>query len=554
MHRRAVPRRARQRPSWAPRTSDRAPAPAAARSRPGLQHGPAGGPGLGLRVRRRRLGRAPTSSAACAATSDYGLFFTISDIPQIAEPASGRKLTLLGRAGRPQRRRAGAAAQRRSSRPDRVPAIQTTKLPSPPTPARRRPRLSTRRSTGASGCDLVPFAPSIAVTPATTQRDARPGRRSTCTCRRPGPRRHRERARQGRGRHAAARPDAEPVGRQRPRGVQRRAVRQGHATTPVACPAASKVGTVVDHLAHAPRAAHRRGLRRPAARRQPLPHLRRRRRASAISREARGHGHARPGDRPAHDDVRRQPAAAVHRLQADVRRRPARGRSPRRSSCGAAKTTSSLTPWSGTRRRDADERVHGRRRRRGRGVRGRRRSRSASRPARQNSQAGAFTPVHASTSRATTASSTCRRSRCASRPACSACSRACRSAARPTPPPGPARRRAASAPRRPPPAPGSEPFALSGPGQPHRSLQGRAVRPVDRDPRDRRPVRPRHRRRARRDPRRPGRRAPDDRLRPAADDPPGHPAAPAQRHGRDRPRALHLQPDELLAARRSAAR
>ena len=117
-------------------------------------------------------------------------------------------------------------------------------------------------------------------------------------------------------------------------------------------------------------------------------------------------------------------------------------------------------------------------------------------------------------------------------PGCSACSSACRSAARPTRRAAPARPPRASARRASSRGAGPQPFALSGPVYLTGPYNGAPVRPVDRDPRDRRPLRPRHRRGARGDPRRPGRLAPDDRRRRAAADPAGHPAAPARGHGR----------------------
>ena len=80
---------------------------------------------------------------------------------------------------------------------------------------------------------------------------------------------------------------------------------------------------------------------------------------------------------------------------------------------------------------------------------------------------------------------------------------------------------------------------------PHRSLPGRAVRAVDRDPLDRRAVRPRHRNHARQDRNRPAYGADHHHVAAAAADPRWRPDRPAADRLRGRPRTLHDQPDQL---------
>ncbi len=98
---------------------------------------------------------------------------------------------------------------------------------------------------------------------------------------------------------------------------------------------------------------------------------------------------------------------------------------------------------------------------------------------------------------------------------------------------------------------GPDPYTETGQRLHHRPLRRCAVRPVDRDPRRRRPIRPRPRRRALHDQRRPAHRCGDDRQH-ATHDRPGHrhapsgvPAATPADHRARRPARLRVQPHQL---------
>jgi hypothetical protein len=100
-------------------------------------------------------------------TSDYGLFFTISNVPQVSNLRRS-KLTFFGI---PADRNAGGGARVPFiTLPTACAGIQTTKLTVESYAGETRTATSPT-SQGASGCELVPFAPSIGVTPDTTQQD-----------------------------------------------------------------------------------------------------------------------------------------------------------------------------------------------------------------------------------------------------------------------------------------------------------------------------------------------------------------------------------------------
>ena len=94
--------------------------------------------------------------------------------------------------------------------------------------------------------------------------------------------------------------------------------------------------------------------------------------------------------------------------------------------------------------------------------------------------------------------------------------------------------------------PGPTPYAFSGPGLHDRSVQRRAVRPVDRRPGGRGSVQPRHGRDALDDQHRPDHGAGDRDARPA-DDRQGRPGAPAVAQRGRQQAGLPVQPDQLRA-------
>jgi hypothetical protein len=99
---------------------------------------------------------------------DFGLFFTISDIPQAANIVES-KLTFFGN---PAARNAGGGTPAPFIRlPTFCAGPQTTTLTVTSWMGASDRRTDTT-DTGATGCDQVPFAPTIAMTPSTTQRDA----------------------------------------------------------------------------------------------------------------------------------------------------------------------------------------------------------------------------------------------------------------------------------------------------------------------------------------------------------------------------------------------
>src|SRR3954447_18208588 len=100
-------------------------------------------------------------------TSDYGLFFTISDVPQVANLRRS-KLTFFGI---PADRNGGGGARKPFiTLPTACAGIQTTKL-TVESYAGETKTAASPTSQGASGCNLVPFSPSIGVPPDTTQQD-----------------------------------------------------------------------------------------------------------------------------------------------------------------------------------------------------------------------------------------------------------------------------------------------------------------------------------------------------------------------------------------------
>lgn len=108
-------------------------------------------------------------------TTDYGLFFTI-DVPELPPPGlslSHSKLTFYGDPGDPIWT-TGANHAPFIRLPTYCAGIQTTKL-TIDTYEGHTYSLEDQTDTGASGCDLVPFAPSLSVVPSTTQRDAPTG-------------------------------------------------------------------------------------------------------------------------------------------------------------------------------------------------------------------------------------------------------------------------------------------------------------------------------------------------------------------------------------------
>ncbi|MEA2480084.1 MAG: hypothetical protein QOJ07_2006, partial [Thermoleophilaceae bacterium] len=100
-------------------------------------------------------------------TSDFGLFFTISNVPQIANLRRS-KLTFFGIPA--DRNGGGGARIPFITLPTACLGIQNTKLTVESYAGETKTALSPT-SQGASGCGLVPFAPSIGVTPDTTQQD-----------------------------------------------------------------------------------------------------------------------------------------------------------------------------------------------------------------------------------------------------------------------------------------------------------------------------------------------------------------------------------------------
>jgi hypothetical protein len=106
-------------------------------------------------------------------TGDYGLFFTISDVPQGIN-MSHSKLTFFGD---PAAHGTGAAHAPFIRLPTTCAGPQTTKLTIETYEGHTYTRTDSTKDDngdpiGATGCDQVPFAPSLAVTPSTTQRDA----------------------------------------------------------------------------------------------------------------------------------------------------------------------------------------------------------------------------------------------------------------------------------------------------------------------------------------------------------------------------------------------
>ena len=397
---------------------------------------------------------------------DYGLFFEIFDIP--ASPQLIRsKLTFWGVPADPAHDAERGAALP-ADVPRRRPAEQRRPRPVHHEPdvlradaedlpdrhrAHRREgrRQSTRRRSAPAAATPVPFAPSMSVTPATTKRDSPTGlgvKLSVPQSLDPDElgSAHVKQA-------SVTLPPGLTLNPSAANGLDSCSDAQfdkPSAARPGAARRRRKIGNVSVASHTIPSPADRLRLCRPAARRQPLPHLRPRRRPRH-QREAGGQGHARPGDRAAHDDVLRQPAAAVHRLHPELRPRPACPSSPRRWPAARPPRPARWRrgPASPRRRRAARSPSTPTARA---GPAARRRSRSASRPppARRRREPSARSR---STSPATTGTPTCRRSRCASRRGCWACCAASRAAPRPTRRAARARRRAASAPRRRPPAP-----------------------------------------------------------------------------------------------------
>ena len=92
------------------------------------------------------------------------------------------------------------------------------------------------------------------------------------------------------------------------------------------------------------RPAARLRLPRPAAARQPLPHLPRRRRLRH-PRQAGRHGHPGPGDRPADDHLHKPAAEPADRLQHALLRLRARASSRPRPSAAPTRSPRTFTPW-----------------------------------------------------------------------------------------------------------------------------------------------------------------------------------------------------------------
>jgi hypothetical protein len=97
--------------------------------------------------------------------SDYGLFFTISNIPQLANLTS----SVLSFWGVPSQHASGASTKPFISLPTECGVPGTTKLTVEPYVGPTR--TATYDSAPATGCDQVPFDPSIDVAPGTTQAD-----------------------------------------------------------------------------------------------------------------------------------------------------------------------------------------------------------------------------------------------------------------------------------------------------------------------------------------------------------------------------------------------
>ncbi|HEX4720005.1 MAG TPA: hypothetical protein VH300_15880 [Thermoleophilaceae bacterium] len=102
-------------------------------------------------------------------TGDYGLFFTI-DVPQGIN-LSHSKLTFFGN---PADHGTGASPAPFIRLPTACTGVQTTRL-TVDTYEGHTYTASDTTDTGASGCDQVPFAPSVSVTPDTTRRDSPAG-------------------------------------------------------------------------------------------------------------------------------------------------------------------------------------------------------------------------------------------------------------------------------------------------------------------------------------------------------------------------------------------
>src|SRR3954454_19378458 len=106
-------------------------------------------------------------------TGDFGLFFTISDVPQ-GISMSHSKLTFFGD---PAAHGTGAAHAPFIRLPTACAGPQTTKLTIETYEGHTYTRTDTTKDDhgdpiGATGCNQVPFAPTLSLTPSTTQRDA----------------------------------------------------------------------------------------------------------------------------------------------------------------------------------------------------------------------------------------------------------------------------------------------------------------------------------------------------------------------------------------------
>ena len=97
--------------------------------------------------------------------SDYGLFFTISNIPVLANLTS----SVLAFWGVPSEHASGASTKPFISLPTECGVAGTTKLTVESYAGETR--TATYDSAPATGCDQVPFDPSVAVDPGTTQAD-----------------------------------------------------------------------------------------------------------------------------------------------------------------------------------------------------------------------------------------------------------------------------------------------------------------------------------------------------------------------------------------------
>src|SRR3954454_2449207 len=101
-------------------------------------------------------------------TSDYGLFFTISDVPTTASLVES-KLTFFGD---PAAQNGGTGEHAPFIRlPTVCAGRQTTKL-TVTSYANETATAEDLTDTGATGCNQVPFAPTLALTPSTTQQDS----------------------------------------------------------------------------------------------------------------------------------------------------------------------------------------------------------------------------------------------------------------------------------------------------------------------------------------------------------------------------------------------